>query len=115
MVVWEISVGGQLSLWGSICHVPVVVSPTVNCVLCYLEDTDTKLVKMKHKKVTKVWWFVKMLGILKFLKNCIICYKTVRCFKRETYTLMMNGQQNWLKILEMKHVTWTMKSLRNKT
>ena len=53
MTIIELPVGGQQALKGSICHVPVDISPTVNSLPRNLEDTETVSVKIKRKKIYK--------------------------------------------------------------
>ena len=50
MSILELTVGRQQALKGSICHVPVDISPTVNKLPCNLEDTDS----VHKNKVEKV-------------------------------------------------------------
>ena len=49
MNVRECPVGGQKAIYGSICHVPVDVVPTVSSLPCNMQETDTKSVKIKCK------------------------------------------------------------------
>ena len=49
MNVRECPVGGQKAIHGSICHVPVDVTPTVNSLPHDLEENDAISVKIKHK------------------------------------------------------------------
>ena len=53
MTIIELPVGGQQALKGSICHVPVDISPTVNSLPRNLEDIETVSVKIKQKKIYK--------------------------------------------------------------
>ena len=53
MTIIELPVGGQQALKGSICHVPVDISPTVNSLPHNLEDTERVSVKIKQKKIYK--------------------------------------------------------------
>ena len=53
MTIMELPVGGQQALKGSICHVPVDISPTVNSLPHNLEDTETVSEKIKWKKIYK--------------------------------------------------------------
>ena len=53
MTIIELPVGGQQALKGSICHVPVDISPTVNSLPRNVEDTETVSVKIKRKKIHK--------------------------------------------------------------
>ena len=53
MTIIELPVGGQQALKGSICHVSVDISPTVNNLPHNLEDTETVSVKIKWKKIHK--------------------------------------------------------------
>ena len=49
MNVRECPVGGQKAIYGSICHVPVDVAPTVSSLPCNMQETDTISVKIKHQ------------------------------------------------------------------
>ena len=49
MNVRERPVGGQKAIYGSICHVPVDVAPTVNSLPHNMQDTETISVKIKRK------------------------------------------------------------------
>ena len=53
MTIIELPVGGQQALKGSIYHVPVDISPTVNSLPHNLEDTERVSVKIKQKKIYK--------------------------------------------------------------
>ena len=53
MTIIELPVGGQQALKGSICHILVDISPTVNSLPHNLEDTETVSVKIKQKKIHK--------------------------------------------------------------
>ena len=49
MNVREHPVGGQKAIYGSICHVPVDVAPTVSSLPRNMQETDTMSVKIKRK------------------------------------------------------------------
>ena len=49
MNVREHPVGAQKAIYGSICHVPVDVAPTVSSLPCNMQETDTISVKIKCK------------------------------------------------------------------
>ena len=49
MNVRECPVGGQKAIYGSICHVPVVVALTLSSLPCNRQETDTISVKIKCK------------------------------------------------------------------
>ena len=49
MNVRECPVGDQKAIYGSICHVPVDVAPTVSSLPCNMQETDTISVKIKCK------------------------------------------------------------------
>ena len=49
MNVRECPVGGQKAIYGSICHVPVDVAPTVSSLPHNMQETDTISVKIKRK------------------------------------------------------------------
>ena len=51
MSILELPVGSQEALKGSMCHVPIDISPTVNKSPCNLEDTDTVSIKNKVEEV----------------------------------------------------------------
>ena len=53
MNVREHPVGGQKAIYGSICHVPVDVAPTVSSLPCNMQETDTISVKIKCKQSYK--------------------------------------------------------------
>ena len=60
LILIELPVGGQQSLRGSICHVPVDISPAVNGLPHNAEDTETVSVKIKWKKYIKGQYFLKI-------------------------------------------------------
>ena len=49
MNVRECPVGGQKAIYGSICHVPVDVAPTISSLPRNMQETDTISVKIKCK------------------------------------------------------------------
>ena len=51
MTICELPVGGQKSIQGNICHVPVDVDTTVNNLQHTLDDMQTISVKLKCKKI----------------------------------------------------------------
>ena len=53
MTIRELPMGGQKSLKGNVCHVPVEVSPTVNSLPHTLQETQTVSVNLKQKKCYK--------------------------------------------------------------
>ena len=59
MTIHELPVGGQKSIQGYICHVPVEVDTTVNNLLCTLDDMQTISVKLKRKKQHKMTLFTE--------------------------------------------------------
>ena len=50
ITIGELPVGGQWSIKGNVCYVPVDVAPTINKLPHILQDTQTISVKLKLKK-----------------------------------------------------------------
>ena len=68
MTIRELPMGGQRSLKGNVCHVPVEVSPTVNSLPRTLEETQTISVKLKRKKCYKTAVFSENVRPLKVIR-----------------------------------------------
>ena len=59
MTLKELLMGGQQSIKGNVCHVPVDVAPTINILPHTLQDTQTIFVKFKQKKSYKTASFTQ--------------------------------------------------------
>ena len=83
MNVREHPVGGQKAIHGSICHVPVDVAQTVNCLPCDLEKNDTISVKIKCKRSYKHHVLAENIRPNKVLKSLHYLLQHSEIFQKE--------------------------------
>ena len=62
MLIHQLFPGGQFSLYGSICHIPIEIGKVISTLPRSLDQCETIAVKLKCRLCYKTQYLVKMLG-----------------------------------------------------
>ena len=97
MNVRECPVDGQKAIYGSICHVPVDIAPTVSSLPRNMQETNTISVKIKHKHSYKHHVLAENIRPRKVLEALYYLLQNSTMFQNENIQI----DADWLRKLLM--------------